>query len=106
MIMRAQVFHRSMASSFPCGAECMADLVITHRIPQSVICGDAGPTTALANASCSQTLPDHASVVGLLVLTLDFRENFLRSFGRARCRGIDRCVPGAGKSEPADGRAR
>ena len=60
----------------------------------------------MANAGISQSLPDDAGVVSLLVVSLNSRENFLGRFRLRVGRGIDRSAPAAAKSVPAGDRAR
>ncbi len=45
-----------------------------------MIGGSTSPRIALTNAGISQSLPDDAGVVGLLVVSFDSSENFLGSF--------------------------
>ena len=81
-------------------------LVVTHCIPQSVICGSTSPRIAMTNAGISQTLPDDAGVVGLLVVSFEFERELPGLLSAARWSGIDRSAQGAGKSVPAGDRAR
>ena len=55
-------------------------LVVTHGVPQGVICGRTGSRIAVPNAGISQTLRNDAGVVGLLVVSFNLSENFLGSF--------------------------